>query len=161
MKRLLTLALLLFTLSFSSMAQFCDKNDYQYFYSWLSKVASTVTPDKVDMFGEPSLINYGYVQLGAKVPAAADAVEVSKFSHGDQTVYIWKFTRPTDIPLPYYMAFIPRGDHYVTVQLELSLDDAWVLGETEDRSHANYGTVKCPDNAEGFLKLIKDKKILK
>lgn len=162
MKRFITLFILLIALTFSSSAQMCDKNDYQYFFDWLPMLAGSATPDKVDVFAQPSLINYGWIQNGGTVPAAAENVEVSKFMHGDQTIYVWKFAEPSAIPLPLYTAFIPRGDNYVTVQLELSLDDCWVLGESvEYGSHSNYGTVDRPADAEGFLKLIKDKKILK
>lgn len=39
-------------------------------------------------------------------------------------------------------------------------ENAWILGSTSSKGHANFGSVKCPKSPEQFVELLKFKGLL-
>ena len=137
-----------------------DMPEYFYFFRYLPLVASQTTDvaDFLDVYRINSLITD---RVGLRSPVADADIKADDMP-GEPRVVAWTFPMPEQVPMCRYMVFFADGKGACKVlTLEKSFEGNWIVGTTTNEAHSNFGSIKYPDDAAAFVKMLRDAKLIK
>ncbi|MDE5704535.1 lipopolysaccharide assembly protein LapB [Muribaculum sp.] len=140
-----------------------DMKQYEYLFQYLPGIAAQI--DNPDTFLDVEIINSRIPAHNKfRSPFRDTDIKVENIQYGDgcNSVVVWTFPMPEDVPMCRYVAFVSDGTSGCRIYtLEKSQMDVWVIGTMDNQNHSIVGGIPLPKEAAGFVKALYGNKLLK
>lgn len=161
-KLLTTLLVLLSVLAVKAQESNATMRVYDYQYQFLPMLAERAETGDVGMYmlGTPLIADKILKESDIVSPFKPDDITVDTIRHNDDTIIVWTFPEPKEVPIALYIAFVPDNGHYSVYTLEKTFDfdnnELWVIGGMKTRAHTSYTDTPRPASPQDFVsKLLK------
>lgn len=142
-----------------------------------------VNSEDTILLSDPACILNGIPEaMNMTSPFSSSDVKTAIVPSNNGSIFIWELPDPSELTECKYIAFVPCDKNYKMYGIEKTFDpdlfdnnnddddeeeeddddseNAWILGSTSSKGHANFGSVKCPKSPEQFVELLKSKGLL-
>lgn len=156
-KLLATLLVLLSAIAVKAQESKATMRVYDYQYQFLPILAGHTETGDVGMYmlGTPMIADKILKESDIVSPFKSDDITVDTIRHNDETIIVWTFPEPKEVPIALYIAFVPDNGHYSVYTLEktFNFDDneLWIIGGITSGSHTSYTDIPRPASPEDFV----------